>query len=57
METLEESLKKLTLPTLSERLEGWLEKASKQEWSHREFLERTVAEEVSGEEASKTETV
>ena len=55
METLEESLKRLTLPTLSERLEGWLETAVKQEWTHRELLEKIVAEEVSGKHHKRSE--
>ena len=55
MESLEEALQKLKLSTLSERLEGWLETAAKQEWTHREFLEKIVAEEVAGKHHKRTE--
>ena len=55
MESLEESLKKLKLPILAERLEGWLETAAKQNWTPREFLERVVAEELSEKRGKRTE--
>lgn len=55
MDALEESLKKLKLPTLSDRLDGWLETAAKQEWGYREFLEKIVAEEVSAKSHKRTE--
>ena len=55
MESLEESLKKLKLPILAERLEGWLETAAKQNWTPREFLERVVAEELSEKWGKRTE--
>ena len=55
MDVLEESLKKLKLPTLSDRLDGWLETAAKQEWGYREFLEKIVAEEVAAKSHKRTE--
>ena len=55
MDVLEESLKKLKLPTLSDRLDGWLETAAKQEWGDREFLEKIVAEEVTDKSHKRTE--
>ena len=44
MDVLEESLKKLKLSTLSDRLDGGLKTAAKQVWGYREFLEKIVAE-------------
>ena len=55
MDVLEESLKKLKLPTLSDRLDGGLKTAAKQVWGYREFLEKIVAEEVSAKSHKRTE--
>ena len=52
---LEESLKRLKLVTLAERLDGWLETAARQEWGYGEFLEKIVAEELSSKISKPTE--
>ena len=52
---LEESLKRLKLVTLAERLDGWLETAARQEWGYGEFLEKIVAEELSSKTSKRTD--
>ena len=53
--TLEESLKRLKLVTLAERLDGWLETAARQEWGYGEFLEKIIAEELSSKISKRTD--
>lgn len=55
LDHLEEGLRSLKLNRLAERLNSCLEDAGKKNWSHAEFLEQAIQEELSAKQERRTE--